>query len=915
MSAQSILAASSTAERGLVVTVVFAAVVLAVLAIVRGDRRQADGVTVLSRRLELTLLGAIVTAAVFMRTIGYRSALTAPFAFSALTPLEVGKILDEHSLWHRSLELLRQFDSGALQNSAVLLPVAAAFQTALGPSLHLPVLIGAFFGTAAVILAWALGRAAVSRSFGLAFAAFLAVSPLQVVWARLGGVHITAVTHVLLTLWCCYEAGRRKSFALAQLAAVVVWVSFYQYFAARVAIPLGLAMLVAGLRRARAPLGTSVGVLLFALVVLVVAYAGLGRGLGVLWPTYSGYVGNRGETNVTDLIAKNGGPVVRETGAAIRRYFLVERARPAPPVPPYRFGMQFGGLCLVPVALLGVVGLAHALRRPGGSWPWLLLGAAGFAVPVLSLTTARRFLLFDLAWCAFAGFGLLAVARSRLFRGVSARFAFGLATVAVVLVGAWSFTTIVALNRTLPTRHFEPIPFGESGFGDGVTCLRCLYAAYGWRDAIAQGDFVVLFDTDLERENNSFPGGLSLYGRVAALSVGRPSSFLEFYPAMRNLDFEPPSPGPFFDVRTTDFPSYIVARIEAATPRTIVWHFERPTQWERWLASKLVEAGGTATDFQTAVSPTPGLQVRTPWAEREPAFRVLRALVQRDAPGDDDCAVVTRLEETQYPFSVIHIRAPDASSDWLVASPETVAYRGLTFPSEFPAGSGVDPRVGVQPESVHVLTRDGRDLTLHDNGRPRFIATGLRLFERVGLDCAVRVRGHWWAVDPTTGKLTTTDPAGRRVPNEPWIAIGREGTDRLVLGSADQQIVVFDVMKEAEVRRFPAVVSPSRRSVANECSPLLTGNGWYATFNHLTSMLTLYDADGHEMRSRDVAAVTQLGRGNSWITSVAASGDRVAIGHGQTVVTAEVRHRSGCADHASRVGDVPAGLTATSGTP
>jgi hypothetical protein len=88
-----------------------------------------------------------------------------------------------------------------------------------------------------VLFAWLLGRSAVSPGFGLVFAAFLAASPMQMVWARLGGLRIGTTAHLLLVLWLSHRAGARRSATIALIAAVGAWVSLYHYFAARVTIP------------------------------------------------------------------------------------------------------------------------------------------------------------------------------------------------------------------------------------------------------------------------------------------------------------------------------------------------------------------------------------------------------------------------------------------------------------------------------------------------------------------------------------------------------------------------------------------------------------------------------------------------------------------------------------------------------
>src|SRR5262249_12395402 len=294
-----------------------------------------------------------------------------------------------------------------------------------------------------VLLAWAFGRVAVSSAFGIVFAALVAVSPLQIVWARLGGVHITVVPHVLLAAWCGYLAGKRGSPALAVLTGLVIWTSLYQYAAARIAMLVAPAMMLAGFTAARVPLRRAVVTVLATAATLVAIVALLRPDLGSLWPQYPGYVGNKGEQSFADLVTQNLAPVVRQLQLALSRYFLIERAGQEGPVPPYRFGIRSGGLCLVPVALLGLVGLAAALRHPIRTWPFLLLAAGGLAVPAMSVTTARRLLIFDLAWCAFASMGLLLLARTTLRFGATARAPLTLALVAVAAIGTWSFASVV----------------------------------------------------------------------------------------------------------------------------------------------------------------------------------------------------------------------------------------------------------------------------------------------------------------------------------------------------------------------------------------------------------------------------------------------------------------------------------------
>src|SRR5262249_44307501 len=149
-------------------------------------------------------------------------------------------------------------------------------------------------------------------------------------------------------------------------------------------------------------------------------------------------------------------------------------------------------------------------------------------------------------------------------------------------------------------------------------CLRCDAAAHEWQDLIAHGDAVVLFDTDLGREDRTSPGGLEMYGKLAALAAGRPRAFVDFYAVMRGVDIEPPDAGPLYDPGKVDFATYLVDALEAVAPTTVVWQFERPTQWERWFADRLVAAGGERRLYATPLSVAPGIRVRTAWSVREP---------------------------------------------------------------------------------------------------------------------------------------------------------------------------------------------------------------------------------------------------------------------------------------------------------
>jgi hypothetical protein len=152
----------------------------------------------------------------------------------------------ERTVWRDWKTALGRTQVNWMHESAVMMPVAVAMQAVLGPSLHLQLLVGAFWGVLAVVLAWLVGRSSRSAEFGLAFGVLVAASPLQIAWSRLGGLHIGGNAHVLLALWLGYLAGKRGSLVLAVLAGVTAWASVYHYYSARLALPLAFIGLVAG---------------------------------------------------------------------------------------------------------------------------------------------------------------------------------------------------------------------------------------------------------------------------------------------------------------------------------------------------------------------------------------------------------------------------------------------------------------------------------------------------------------------------------------------------------------------------------------------------------------------------------------------------------------------------------------------
>jgi hypothetical protein len=677
------------------------------------------------------------------------------------------------------------------------------------------------------------------------------------------------------------------------LAGASAWASVYHYYAARVALPLVLVALLAGFHRSRPRLPRVLALLAvcaFTLATLAAATLWATRGPGRIWasvwPQYGGYVGNRGPQGAVQIAADMLRAVRVELPRAARAYFWSDRTADyfyglEPPEPATGLGRYSaaGGLALLPVVGLGAIGVLVALARWRRDFLWFALAAAGLLVPCLSITTARRFLVFDLAWCAFAASGLSALLGLGPFR--SRRAAAGL--VPVLALVAYSFAVVITLGARLPPEHPAVIPFAESGFGDGRTCLGCLRNARRWEAAIRGGSFVVLFDTDIEREGRTIPGGLPLYGKIAALAAGKPRSFVPYYPLVANFDHDPPRVGQIYDGAGVDFASYLAGAIESERPAEIVWAFAQPTQWERWLADRLVAAGGerrprddpslTTTRLR---DPDPGFEVVTPWAARAGALAVVNDLTGIALETGCARADVVARERYAMPALVLAPRPPAAKTRWTLGSYHVIRHEDRDTPIAEAVGIAVD--VGADGrERLDVLTRSANRVTSDPATAARDYTTP-RFRPPIGLDCAARLSGEWWVVDPIAGRVERATGGAWAPPPGRWAGIAGDAAGRLVLAAADQTVHVFDVSAGRELRSFPARVPPSRRIYFAECSPIVAGDGWIATLDHFHRRLSVYAADGRGLG--DVALVELPRMLAHQPTTVAANGGAVGVSTG-----------------------------------
>ena len=849
--------------------------------------------TRLSGRREATLALVVLAVAILTRTLWYAGE-TPRFWFSETATLHSAAALAQGTVWRDWKTTLGRTQVNWTHESALMMPVAVAMQAVLGPSLHLQLLVGAVWGVLAVVLAWLLGRQSRSPEFGLAFGALVAASPLQIAWSRLGGLHIGGGAHVLLALWLGYLAGKRGSILLAVLAGVSAWASVYHYYSARLALPLAFVGLVAGAYAARQHRGRTVALVATAALSLVTAFFVLSADAAwsTFWPDYLGYVGNRGTPDVLGLGHEMVQALRSELPHALWLYFWRDRTLTDPVSGLALLRPAVGGLCLLPVAALGIVGVVVALRNLRRDGVWLTLVALGLLVPCFSKSTARRFLVFDIGWCALAAVGLVAVLDAARVRTPGRRAV--LTTAVGVAFAGYGFALLLALDARILPHYPSVIPFGESGFSDGMTCRGCSRRASRWQSEIASGSFVVLFDGDPYRENPTSPGGLPVYGKIAALAAGRPENFVEYYTLVANLDWQPPRPGPIHDPGIDEV-TYLMGLLDRAAPESIRWHFAQPSEWERWLADRLAAAGGelrVLDDPRLALAelrePDPAIEVTTPWERRSDALAVLGRVARRR--GVLGCLHVEKVAAIETDAVPLVIRAV-SGGELAIGTWSGVTYRNhrvmLANPVALATGSDV-----TSPK-LHILTRDALqavwDPTAHEPSVTPPEATP-SLTPPIGLGCAARVDGAWWVVDPVHGRVVVPDGAAWRPPEGHWTGIASDGAGRLVLGSADQWLHVFDVATHREIVRFPAPVPPSVRVSFGECTPIVTGDGWIATFDHLRSRLAVYDQQGLPLQVVRLDELLDLPTRD--VSALEATGSDLAIATGASHTVWTVRLRT-----------------------
>jgi hypothetical protein len=304
--------------------------------------------------------------------------------------------------------------------------------------------------------------------------------------------------------------------------------------------------------------------------------------------------------------------------------------------------------------------------------------------------------------------------------------------------------------------------------------------------------------------------------------------------------------------------------------------------------------------------------VTTPADRIEEALAVMRELATGARSDDTPC--VQLAEQPAPPGSYAPIftltaggdgiaRAPD----WLLTSWREHRFQSFTFrTSTAPIGGWVgETSPGVL--KAELVGQSGEHVTYELPSLKREEVGGLPpRAATFRLNCAARVDGHWWIVEPTTGRVVSTHPAGASLPAGKWIGVTPGPSGELVLVDANQFVLIFDPVRKATVVRFPARVVPGVRDTSDECAPVAAGIDWIATANLRVGVASFYDRHG-----RDIGTVQMQRRLRvAWtLSSLAGAGHYLGAAAGGTVRTWRVHLDPAC--HAAAVpvatGDAPAG--------
>jgi len=807
----------------------------------------------LSRRAELSCLAIVLSFSVAYRLTGLSHPLTPAFWDSVVNTLMMDRMMKGPGFLSTFKLLLTSYQGHShFIYRGALLPIATLLQRVLGPSLELQGYIGAVFSLSSITLAWIFGRLYRGPLFGILFAAFLSTSLIQLLWSRVGGTYLGGIPNILGVLILGFEAGRRNSILLAILGSLLTWLSLLNHYQARACFPLVYVALAAGaVRRERAFRTIAVQGALVTLVLAAV-YVGLNKGdVGTMfWPIMGGDVGNQGEATLHELIQKNLAASAVRLRECLNILFVAHRGS----LQGWGWGLEKGGMLLLPAIIFGVVGLAFALVRITRDFLPLAITVLGMAIPVLSYADARKLLVFDLGWQFLAAVGLYEVLHHRVLAARSRKTLVLAGGVGFALMGAWGFgavssTTLRAGTLEMPFRQFV-LPL----FGERFDSPRTFQVARLWEGWIRQGLAVVYVDTDNVANN------FATYGAVAALAAGREAYFQPFYPLDVSAALGPKNLSELFGGDKL-FSELLAQTLHQMGARGVVWWFERPTRWQEWLIDEFGRHGGIAQRWPPAsVDGTWGKPSTYVVLEGEALAKALAALDALDIArggGGNLCVELSPVEHWPLPSPFVNAvaRVHGTADSWVVVANDRLYSGGQIVQSRGRAiavsssegtelavmdATGTETRLSVDPHNL--LQQRATTPVVPVRGR-----------DFVGANCAARVGNDWWLVDPLEGRVLSNQPTDW-IPARPWVGVAGDGAERLILASADQHVMILRPAAREIEHEFPAHVWESYKLFDfGSCAVIRLLDGYIASFGMSNSLLALYTMSGDQVASLRLA--------------------------------------------------------------
>lgn len=837
------------------------------------------GLTRRSRSIDHTLyvdgyflLGLGLIAGSLFRFADSNFALTAPFYFTQKLPIRLDEgmwVQDPLGAW---LALFGNTQVHVAHESALYAGLAFAASRVTGFSTHLPHILGCCIGLSSIPLAWCVGMQIGGRRYAGLFAFLTAVSPLQIQWARIGGVSSLTVAYAYLVFCIGLAAGKRNNLLLTSLTAILSFGILYLHFGARPLLALAPVAIVAGAciqehtcTRKRLAMHACVYVALF--VAAAAIQETLTTGALEIWPRYSSYFGGRGEQSVRDLWFSLWFSIHTNLEQTLRLYFIDGRTNTTP----WNWGVQYGGLTSVAILIFGGCGLLAGLWNLKRYWFLYVWAAAGLCVVVLSLPTARRYLLFDTAWCALAALGVLQIeSLLRNWSKITARGSIQLTNAVTVVVGLWSGGSVVVLNYAMPD-GVASISYADGLLYDGRSCRWCYKQGLRWTDQMRRGGAVVLVDSDLTRENPTSPAGLWLNLEIASHLSAKPGYALNLLPEIKKSMTEGGYEDVFQSTRS------IADRLEATGAKEVVWHFQNPTPWEHRLANLLSERGGVRVDIPTPLGDGRSFQIITPRLSRSSLIEMVEIFLGADqastAPLDVMPAVRFTLQAIDLPSSIL---ADSRSTIFSISSQRfTSTALGEVFNKGFMA-------MTLRGQSALGLDSDGYVRAIssqaHDYGREITPPEG----SPIGSRCAVGYRKSWAAIDPRSGLGFGELFSDGTLPQRTWMAIGKnEQKSEIAVASTNGELWLVDEARRS-VRSFSMQVLPSYGLSSRECPELLIADTWLGAYSSLTGVLRTYDFSGHPLGH--ISIVSRIPQSYT----VGVVGDRLAIAGNPGVMLTDI---------------------------